>query len=119
MVQVKIVNSSGDIISNRVPFTYTDENATKKHDVREEMKNMNEAELQELLIATAKRFGEMNLKSKEETSRYDNPGKFHLLVDLIAEPVLSQFSSCYPNCIERITLFLFLFIISRDCRRRF
>lgn len=81
-MEVKIVQTLANVI-NTIAFTYIDEGLKKKSDIREQLKFMDEAELQDLLIATAKQFGEMNLKSNEQKTRYGDSGKFHLLLKLI------------------------------------
>ena len=81
-MEVKIVQILANV-KNTIAFTYIDEDLEKKPDIEEHLKFMDEAELQELLIATAKQFGAMNLKSNEEKTRYGDSGKFHLQLKLI------------------------------------
>ena len=74
-MEVKIVKPSLTV-RNTVSFTYIDEDLEKTPDLVEQLHSMDEAELQDLLLATAKQFCEMSFKSKEEKTRYGDSGKF-------------------------------------------
>lgn len=73
-MEVKIVKPYLTV-RNTVSFTYIDEDLEKTPDLVEQLHSMDEAELQDLLLATAKQFCEMSFKSKEKT-RYGDSGKF-------------------------------------------
>lgn len=71
---VKIVKTLKNC-KNTIAFTYIEEGLEKKPNIREILGSMDEAELQDLLLETAKQFGKMSLKSNEEKTRYGDSGK--------------------------------------------
>lgn len=81
---MKIVQTSANV-KNTIPFTYTDKDLEKKPDIDEQLKSMDEAQLEDLLIATAKQFSRINLKSNEEKTRHSDSGKFHLKLKSITK----------------------------------
>ena len=76
-MEVKIVKTLPNL-KNIVTFTYVDDDPEKKPDFRELLRSMDAAEMQDLLMATAERVGQMSVKSNEEETRYGDSGKFHL-----------------------------------------
>lgn len=81
---MKIVQTSANV-KNTIPFTYTDKDLEKKREIDEQLKSMDEAQLEDLLIATAKQFSRINLKSNEEKTRHSDSGKFHLKLKSITK----------------------------------
>lgn len=73
---VKIVKTLKNC-KNTIAFTYIEEGLEKKPNIREILGSMDEVELEDLLLATAKQFGEINVKSNKEKTRYGDSGKFH------------------------------------------
>lgn len=80
-MEVKIVKTLRDI-KNTTSFKYTNENLETKRELTVLANNLDAAGVQEMLMLLAKRVGEMNLKSKEETARFGDSGKFHLQLSL-------------------------------------